>query len=89
MTQTRPAPNATVRIWLGCDLIARDVPVHMSINGVKRALAERLTRVEYRRAFRGTSPAGYSMTVMAGVALVETRNDDGTRGPTYTLVEDQ
>lgn len=79
----------SVRIWLGCDLVARDVLVEMSLRGVERALAARLTRAEYRRVFRGRSPSGYSRTVMAGVALVETRNDDGSRGPTYTLVEDR
>lgn len=77
------------RIWRGCDLIARDVAVEMSIRGVQRALAARITRAEYRRVFRGRSPDGYSICVMDGAALVETRNDDGTRGPTYAIIEDR
>lgn len=76
-------------IYFGPDRIASNVEVEFSFWGVKRALAKVLTRTEYRRAYRGHSDKGTKMHIADGngrsIALVATRNDDGSRGPTYTI----
>lgn len=77
-------------IYFGADCIVDRVEVDFSIRGVERALADRLTRAEYRRVYRGRSPKGTSKLVAGSdrsTAWIETRNDDGSRGATYTIVE--
>lgn len=77
-------------IYYGPDPIASNVEVEFSVWGVKRALAKFLTRAEYRRAYRGHSDKGTNMHIAdkngRSIAIVATRNDDGSRGPTYTIV---
>ena len=73
------------KIYLGATLIADNIPdPEWSIHGVSRALADRMPRAEYRRVFRGR---GITVTGDGEncLALIETRNDDGSRGPTYTI----
>lgn len=78
----------SAKLHLGRHHVA-DIPlVHWSTKGVSYALASVLTREQYRRVFRG---GGLRISgVVDGdlgqcIALIETCNDDGTRGPTYSL----